>query len=323
MDSATVVWGLIGCGDVAETKSGPAFQKCENSHLLAVMRRNDQKAKDFAVRHKVAMWYNNAKLLLENKKINAIYIATPPSKHLSYALQVLESGKDVYIEKPMVLNLEEALTLKLALEKSNNKLVVAHYRRNLPLYLKVKSILESGVLGNVKYVDLKYLKTHNTNTENYWRLDSKISGGGHFHDLAPHQLDLMYYFFGEHEKVYGFSLNQEAKYSLPDVVNGIINFKNGIQFRGIWSFDVPLYMEEDKCTVYGKQGYLSFSFYGNELEVTINNKTTQYNFENPENIQQPFIQETINYFLGKRNNPCSIDEGIVITKIIDKMTNKK
>ena len=128
MSNETVAWGIIGCGDVAEVKSGPAFQKCKNSKLLAVMRRDSEKAKDFALRHKVPLWYDDAGLLLANKSINAVYIATPPSTHLSYALQVLKSGKDVYLEKPMVLSLDEAFSLKTALDKSNNKLVVAHYR---------------------------------------------------------------------------------------------------------------------------------------------------------------------------------------------------
>lgn len=320
MSNETVVWGIIGCGDVAEVKSGPAFQKCKNSQLLAVMRRDSEKAKDFALRHKVPLWYDDAGLLLANKSINAIYIATPPSTHLSYALQVLKSGKDVYLEKPMVLSLDEAFSLKTALDKSNNKLVVAHYRRHLPLYLKVKSLLDSKVLGSIKYVDLKYLKTHKTTTKNYWRLDSAVSGGGHFHDLAPHQIDLMYYFFGDYKKACGFSVNQEDKYSVPDMVNGTINFKSGVQFRGIWSFDVPDYLDEEKCVIYGLDGNLSFSFYGDSVKLTTNNQTKIYNFNNPENIQQPFIQQTINYFLGKRNNPCSLEEGILVTTIMDNFT---
>lgn len=91
-------WGIIGCGDVAEIKSGPAFQRIEHSELHMVMRRNAAKAKDFAQRHKVPHWTNNADEILLSEDINAIYIATPPSTHLNYALQALNQGKHVYLE---------------------------------------------------------------------------------------------------------------------------------------------------------------------------------------------------------------------------------
>jgi len=321
MNKETLVWGIIGCGDVVEVKSGPAFQKCDNSKLLAVMCRDALKAKEFSERHNVPLWYDDASHLLKNNEINAVYIATPPSSHLDYAIKSLQAGKDVYLEKPMVLSKEEALILEGVVRKSNNKLVVAHYRRYLPMYLKIKELIETNAIGTIKFIDLKYLRTHKSNSNNNWRLNSSISGGGHFHDLAPHQIDLMYHFFGDYNSAKGFSFNQEGKYEVSDIVNGIISFKNGIQFRGIWNFDVPDYLEEDNCTIYGSRGTISFSFYGNELKLTVDNDTNTYNFKNPVNIQQPFIQQTINYFLGKRTNPCSVEEGTIVTMIMDAFTN--
>src|SRR6266576_1870771 len=90
-------WGIIGCGDVTEIKSGPAFSKVKNSKLIAVMRRNAEKAKDYALRHNVSKWY-----------INAIYVATPPSSHEEYAFAAFRAGKPVYVEKPMALNAASA-----------------------------------------------------------------------------------------------------------------------------------------------------------------------------------------------------------------------
>lgn len=70
-------WGIIGCGDVTERKSGPAFNKIPGSKLVAVMRRDAEKAKDFALRHKVPRWYTDADKLIADPEVNAIYIATP------------------------------------------------------------------------------------------------------------------------------------------------------------------------------------------------------------------------------------------------------
>lgn len=319
---STVVWGIIGCGDVAEVKSGPAFQKCNNSELLAVMRRDADKAKDFAKRHNVPLWYDNAEELLDNPDITSVYIATPPSTHLSLSLKALQAGKDVYLEKPMVLSVEESDALAKAVNNSNNKLVVAHYRRFLPMYIKVKEFLEANIIGAINYTDLRFLQPYNFNSKATWRLNSTISGGGYFHDIAPHQIDLMYHFFGDVESIKGVSVNQSGRHEVDDMVNGLVSFKNNVQFRGIWSFDIPKYLEEDKCTIYGENGTIEFSFYEDELTLTLKEKKETFNFKNPINIQQPMIQETVNYFLGKRNNPCPVEDGALVISIMETFTKK-
>lgn len=194
-----VKWGIIGCGDVAEMKSGPAFQKTSNSELLAVMRRNGEKAKDFAERHNVPTWYNDLDELLKNQEINAVYIATPPATHLEIALKAIKAGKNIYLEKPMALDQIEATKLIEALKVYHVKLTIAHYRRKMPAFLKIKELLEHEIIGRVRLVDIQILQSENpgiiAKTAENWRIDPVISGGGYFHDLAPHQIDLMYYFF--------------------------------------------------------------------------------------------------------------------------------
>src|SRR6187551_1308715 len=101
-------WGIIGCGDVSEVKSGPAFNKVNNSSLVAVMRRDGAKAKDYAHRHQVPKWYDDASLLINDPDVNAIYIATPPSSHEEYTIAAIDAGKPVYVEKPMTMNYNRA-----------------------------------------------------------------------------------------------------------------------------------------------------------------------------------------------------------------------
>ncbi|MFY0606517.1 MAG: Gfo/Idh/MocA family oxidoreductase [Cyclobacteriaceae bacterium] len=321
MNSNHISWGIIGCGDVAEVKSGPAFNKVPSSKLSAVMRRDASKAQDFAKRHQVPLWYDDADALLANDDINAVYIATPPSSHLEYALKSLKAGKHVYLEKPMVMSTEEADILVSEAAKSDKKLVVAHYRRALPMYAQVKKILESEKLGEVKFVDIRFSQVHNDLIASNWRLDSEISGGGLFHDLAPHQLDLMYFFFGEFTYAKGFALNQSGKTNVSDMVNGIIDFNNGVQFRGTWDFDAVEGLEKDECIIYGSKRIISFSFYGDELILERNGKETKTTYQNPLNIQQPFIDQTVKYFLEEGPNPCSVEEGKTIISLIDTFTN--
>ena len=322
MTTEAINWGIIGCGDVAEVKSGPAFHNCRDSKLLAVMRRNGDLAKDFAERHQVPLWYDDADKLLENTDINAVYIATPPSTHLEFALKALRSGKDVYLEKPMVLSNKEASVLKNAVNKSKQKLVMAHYRRFLPIYLKVKDLVDENAIGAVKFIDLRFLQPFNFNSNATWRLDKKVSGGGYFHDIAPHQIDLIYHLCGEYISAKGIAVNQSKINKVDDTVNGIINFKNCIQFRGMWSFAIPEYLEEDRCVIYGEHGTIEFSFYEENLMLNSKGKQKSFEFKNPINIQEPMIQETVNYFLGKRNNPCPVEDGELVVNIMEEFTKE-
>jgi len=315
-----ISWGIIGCGDVAEVKSGPAFQKADHSKLLAVMRRDTAKAEDFAKRHGVPFWYDNASEIVSNENIDAVYVATPPSSHLEYALLALKAGKHVYLEKPMVLTLQESDVLIRAVNASAGKLVVAHYRRFLPMYTHVKKLIDQKEIGDIKFVDIRFLKKEAPISEVNWRLTNSISGGGLFHDLAPHQLDLMYYFFGDYNQAYGFSQNQKGKHDVPDIVNGIIDFENGMQFRGIWNFNAPDHLVEDDCTIYGSLGAISFSFYGNEVKVTTEYGDRIEHFQQPVNIQLPLIQEAVNYFQDKGSNPCSVDDGRIVMALIHAFT---
>ena len=76
-----VRWGIIGVGDVTERKSGPGFQQAERSELVAVMRRRGDLAADYARRHDVPRWYDDADELINDPDVDAVYIATPPDSH--------------------------------------------------------------------------------------------------------------------------------------------------------------------------------------------------------------------------------------------------
>ncbi|WP_026753605.1 Gfo/Idh/MocA family protein [Sediminibacter sp. Hel_I_10] len=319
-----VSWGIIGCGDVAEVKSGPAFQIAENSSLVAVMRRDKAKAENFAKRHKVPFFYDNADEVIQHPEINAIYIATPPSSHLAYALQALKANKDVYLEKPMTLDAHEGQQLLEALKSSKSKVTIAHYRRQLPAFLKVKELIEQRILGDVLFADIQILQPKSStiiaDTEDNWRLKPSISGGGYFHDLAPHQLDLMLHWFGDMRSAFGASTKNGNTTQVSSTVNGIIHFKNGLQFRGIWCFNVSEADQKDQCVIYGTKGHIKFSFYGDHVSLCENGKTETFQFTNPKHVQQPMIQQAVNYFLGTSENPCSVEDGLKVMRIMDEFT---
>jgi len=321
MDNPKIVWGIIGCGDVTEKKSGPAFNRINNSQLMAVMRRDAAKAADYAKRHQVPLWYSDADDLLDNIDLNAIYVATPPSSHLAYALSALRKGKSVYVEKPVTLNAIEAESLLAEVKSSNGKLVVAHYRKQLPLFLKVKELVENGEIGQLRTVQLRLWQRRTpdlvTKSGGDWRTDPPVSGGGYFFDLAPHQLDLMLYFFGMPISYDGFSLIQDRDSAVADQTTGTILFNNQLVFHGSWCFNVAKENQVDSCEIVGSLGRICFSIFGNSVVIKTGDGEQEFRFDHPENIQLPMISRAVEYFSGIGPNPSPIEEALVLMQIID------
>lgn len=320
---AAINWGIIGCGDVTEKKSGPPLYKVPNSSLVAVMRRDAAKAEDYAHRHNVAKWYNDAGRLLNDPDINSVYIATPPSSHMEYALAALDRGLNVYIDKPVTLNAAQARQIAAALQNSKGKLSVAHYRRALPMFLYIKELIDSGAIGDVRTVHIKTFQSLKaaliTKTSDNWRVNPEQSGGGYFHDLSPHQLDLMLFYFGEPLYHNGHSLNQAGLYTVPDHTFGNIIFKNKVVVSGTWVFNVDEDETTDECLMVGAEGSISFPFFNGPHQVTLKNSngTQTRSFVHPEHISYPMIAQVVNYFNGEGENPCSINDAVVLMDIMD------
>ncbi len=318
-------WGIIGCGDVTEVKSGPAFTKVAQSALVAVMRRDAEKVKDYAQRHQVPLFFTDGYELIQHPEVNAVYVATPPDSHALYTIAALEAGKPVYVEKPVALNGEEAAAMAKVAAQKNIKLVVAHYRRAQPLFQHIKQLLAENRIGTVRTVSLSLVQQRLTNEDlqdpkKAWRVDKRIPGGL-FHDLAPHQLDILYYLFGEAREIKGIHTNQSGAYATDDVTTANILFKNNVVFNGIWSFSAAYPNRVDECIIYGDDGLLRFSFFKPApLVIETKQGLEEKVFPLLQHVQQPMIESTVSYFLGKGPNPCSGAEGATIMRWMDTLT---
>lgn len=318
----TITWGIIGCGNVTEVKSGPAFNLVPNSNLYAVMRRDPEKAKDYAARHHITKWYSDADQLINDPEINALYIATPPDSHKDYTLKAFKAGKPVYVEKPMALNSVEAEIMLQASRKYCCKLSVAHYRRAQDRFIEIKRLIDENTLGEITSIELKLFLAPSPGIESTWRVNPAISGGGNFHDLAPHQLDLMLYFFGEPQIVEGKSANIMGLYEADDFVTASFNFSNNINFKGIWDFTGRLATDQDSCIIKGTKGQISFSVFTDFCEITLNGEPNSMTFPFLPHVQQPMIEQVVKYFLGEAPNPCSAEDALIVMKMLDKITGK-
>ena len=321
-----VKWGIIGCGNVTEVKSGPAFNKIKNSELVAVMRRNGELARDYAKRHNVSKWYDNADKLINDTDINAVYIATPPDTHAYYTLKVAEAGKPVYVEKPMARNYNECLLMIEACKINKFPLFVAYYRRRLPLFLKVKELIDSNTIGKIEFVNIRLQvpqKESDYRTSKPWRVIPSISGGGHFVDLASHQLDYLDYLFGPIAFTKSITKNISKLYEAEDYVSAIFEFDKGIIGNGIWSFTLNENKREDKIEIVGAKGKILFSTFEQEPIRLITKNEEKIIYENfPANIQMPLIETIISELTGIGECPSKGESASRTSRIIDSILMK-
>lgn len=291
-------WGLIGCGNVTEVKSGPAFNKVDGSELQIVMRRNKELAKDYAYRHKVPQWTGDAQEVIDNESLDAIYIATPPGSHADYAIKAMQAGKAAYVEKPMAATYEQCQAMLDVSKQTGQPLFVAYYRRTLPGFLKVKELIEQGEIGKVLYVNIRLLRPPTpaefNDEREFWRLNKEQAGGGIFYDLASHQLDYLDFLFGPIEKAQGLASNRGGFYDVEDTVSASFRFSNGVLGNGLWSFVTSEDAREDSIEVVGSDGKLVFSsFQHTPVQMFKDGQIFEYPYLNPENIQYHLIKQVV------------------------------
>ena len=321
----TITWGIIGCGNVTEMKSGPAFNKVPGSRLHAVMRRDAALAEDYAKRHQVPVWYSDADALINDPEINAVYIATPPKFHEEYTLAALGKGKMVYVEKPVTMDVASCKRMMEAQDRCNGKVVVAHYRRALPMFNEIAALVRNKKVGKIKLIKLAMFKPDDhvdaAQHTNNWRVQPELAGGGYFYDLAPHQLDIIQYIFGTPIRSAGLSANQAGLYPAEDAVVCQFQLPGDIQFQGSWNFSMPAILREDSCQLIGENGYIQFPFFGNEVRVVTDAGADLLSFQHPQHIQQPMIGKVVDYFLGSGENPCSLEEAMVSLQVMEQAIN--
>ncbi|MFT4833250.1 MAG: putative dehydrogenase [Marinoscillum sp.] len=321
-----VNWGIIGVGDVCEVKSAPAMNLIPNSKIEAVMRRDALKAADYAKRHDIAKWYDDADKLINDPLVNAIYIATPPNSHLEYTLKAAKAGKPVYVEKPMARTFAECQEMIVACEAAKVPLYVAYYRRTLPNFLKVKELVDTGAIGKVRMVEIRMHKPISpniiTHQENHWRTNKEIAGGGYFYDLASHQLDFLDYLFGPIKNASGIAANQAVNYETEDIVAGSFEFESGVIGTGSWCFTTGDTSDKEITTIIGSKGEISYQSFGSG-DVYLNTEQKgeeKFSFVLPKHIQQPLIEEVVKDLLGASISPSTGRSAARTNHVLEQMT---
>jgi len=323
-----IKWGFIGCGEVTEKKSGPAFSEVEGSQVEAVMSRQEEKARSYAVRHGVRKWYTDPIELIEDPDVNAVYIATPPSSHATFAIMSMKAGKPVYVEKPLAASYDDCLRVNRISEQTGVPCFVAYYRRYLPYFQKAKEIVKNGTLGKIINVQIRFSfpprELDYNNQDNLpWRLQPDIAGGGYFYDLAPHQLDLLQEIFGVITQATGIKSNRGGLYKAEDSVSACFEFEDGLPGSGSWCFVGHESAREDRIKIIGDAGSLSFSVFTYEpIHLQTSEGDNLIEVPNPPHVQQPLIKNVIEHLQGLAVCQCTSVSATPVNWAMDRILGK-
>ena len=306
--TAPVRWGIIGCGEVTEVKSGPGFQKAEGSELVAVMRRRGDLAADFARRHGVRAWYDDAAQLIADPMVDAVYIATPPGAHEELALAVCAARKPAYVEKPMARNHAECRRMVEAFAAAGVPLYVAYYRRALPRFVRARDLVASGAIGRITGASYRLAGPYHRDVEARqctgaplpWRQQAEHAGGGLLLDLGCHTLDILDFILGPLEEARGVAANLATPHDVEDAVALSFRTRDGAPGTAQWSFAAA--ERADEIVISGDRGEVRLSTFGAEpVEWRRGDAgpTQRFDLPNPPHIQQPFIQSIVDELRGR------------------------
>ncbi len=279
------------------------------------MRRNGEKAADFAKRHNVEQSTNNADEVIYHPKVDAVYIATPPSSHCEYALKVAEAGKPCYVEKPMAMNHRECVQMIDAFKSKNIPLYVAYYRRALPRFLKVRDLLREGAIGTLTSAHIVQYGKLSKNPNN-WRYDPSVAGAGQFLDVGSHGLDILDFLVSPITRASGFALNTGGTYKAEDVTTAAFEFESGVLGTGAWNFHAD--HSDNRITFTGSDGEIQTPVFSDtDIILKRNGNEEKIAAPNPPHVHQPLIQAIVNELRGEGQCESTGESGARTSWVMD------
>jgi len=326
----TVRWGLIGCGEVAEMKSGPALYRADASTLVAVADRNANRAEDFARRHGVARWHDDADAVIRADDVDIVYIATMTESHRELVLRCAAAKKAVLVEKPMAMTYADCAAMAEACRAANVPLWVAYYRRALPRFLKVRELVQDGAIGAVRMVVTRHF--HRIPEPEQirgpfwgWRLDPKRSGGGIFFEAVGHTLDVLDFILGPIAEARAFADNQAYAYPPEDVVAVAYRFEAGAYGSGAWCFATDI--DDERNEIVGERGRIAFGTFPPlsppagrppaPIRLVRGDTIEEFAVADPPYVHQPLIQTIVDETNGRGRCPSTPESAMRTAKVIE------
>jgi len=319
VSNSIIRWGIVGGGKVVESKSGPGFNIAGQSTVSAVVRRNIDDARHTAATLGASRCYSDIEHLLSDSSVDAIYLATPPGLHYAQAVQCINAGIPVYIEKPFATNYRDAKQLVELSEERMVPIFVAQYRRAIKRFQYVREILQKGEIGQPLEFDFRLSRKLEDNVSHPWLYNIALSGGGKFADIAPHSIDILTYFFGDVVFVGASARHVKSPNGREDIVTGALRCTSGV--LGTINYNFVALSKEDQLTINCEHGTIHMSIHGNrDVEIYYRDgRQCSLQLPLPSIIEAPMIQEVVSFLRGSGGNPCLGKDALESVRIIEKI----
>lgn len=282
MSKGFVNWGVISCSGIADKAVIPGINSAGNAKLYAISSRSKDKLDEFGKEHNPVKAYQSYSELLDDPEIDAVYIPLPNSMHYEWVLKAAEKKKHILCEKPLGITAQEVAEMKQVCEKNGVLLMEAFAYRHSPLTLKVKELVDSGVIGRVKFIEshFNYILTDLNNV----RMIKELSGGSTF-DVGCYNINVIRYLAGS-EPTSVFAAGKIGEKSGVDETSCIVmEFKESLKAVSYCSFEC---YDRSEYTVVGEKGIIEvpvkFNTKGNvKVYIKDGSGTKEVDIECPDN----------------------------------------
>lgn len=254
--------GLCAFGMSGKVFHAPFLKEHPGFFISAIVERSKEESKE---KYPEATIYRSVEDMLQNTDIELVIINTPVQTHYEYAKKALEAGKNIIVEKPFTVNVEEAEELvKLADEKSLF-LSVYQNRRFDRDFLQVQKVLSEGKLGNIKEVEIRFDRFRTTPSGKQHKENPDQIGSGSLHDLGAHLVDQAVQYFGYPEKLFADVFSMKGPEFANDYFEILLFCKNDLRVRL-------------KSSVFTKEDHYAYKIHGDRgsfLQERTDNQETE------------------------------------------------
>ncbi len=276
----TVRWGIISAGRHPDLKVVPAMKLAEDTEVVAAYSRDIQRARDFAERHQIPDAHDSLDELLGNPDIDAVFISSPNSLHAEHTAKAAEAGKNVLVEKPMAVSVNEAQSMVSICRERGVRLGVGFHLRHHPGHIKARDYIQRDVLGLISMAQAQWCAgtrgvtspQQRTGLREWWGDPKMVGGASMLTGTGVHALDLLQFLLGQRiVEVSAITDGQTSEHPLEQKAVVALRFDNGI----VGTMSCGRYMPDTRndATVYGSNGRIHLSDtvwepLGGQLEVT-------------------------------------------------------
>lgn len=321
MSKKKIKWAVLGTANIAKKVTIPAMKDADNCDLYAIAGRTIEKAESFKNEFGFEKAYGSYEELLSDEQVEAVYIALPNNMHKEWTIKAAKAGKHILCEKPLSGNQDDVCEMIETCKRENVVFMEAFAYLHSPLVNKVKEIIDSGEIGEVKFIESTFLTPGYTDNIRIRRENL----GGSLYDLGCYNVSLVLWLLQE-MPVLVKSIGKFTEERIDDCFMGYMEFDSGI--RASMLAGMCSGTRGDRFFVYGTKGKIEVPVQFNEcgaknIYVVLDDETKEIKIDIPNNYtleveqmgrciiegEKPYVSNEFSLKVAKVNDMCLREMG--------------